>query len=575
MDALIITLGHNSSAIYVQDGNIVSGYEEERLSEIKSDSAFPSKAIKKITDNGPDKFDMIYVGHWFVMGEFINSKYGQKDYLLKLLKSGSERDIVSVSPKVSHHDTHMASAYAFAGQYGFDLNSEGSAILVADGFGTFSEAISLYKYSDKLEDFTSVGPMATDGYPIHKRHFGFQNSLGLLYQYSTAFQKMKMHNHEYKMLGYEAHIYELELDQIEKIDYCIGEAVDSRLKELQKIRVNNEMDPIVNVEALQEVRESVYNELTNMLKFCEVPNETDDDLYHVRIACSYYTQNVVEGVILEYVKQNNIKKLVVVGGLFYNVKLNNNLSKIVESFCAMPLAGDQGAGLGLYHIYNRNLKFPKFLDWGVRYDKASDYAKFNLENNGSKIHVTTSREKALSIVIENIEKYGFVNFVDKSMEFGPRALGFTSTIALPTSQMCQLINQLNNRTDVMPMAPFMLQSQLEERCKGKLNIVGSLEYMITAVDLDADKCSDMPGASHKYLHPISGEVVYTCRPQIVDSNKFLYVLCKKFGPLINTSFNYHGVPIVYNCEQVVKSHDYQVSNAPEGVNVNTVVLVEA
>ena len=52
MRYLLITLGHGSSAIYIDDEkNIVIGYEQERLSGIKADSQFPKDAINEIINN--------------------------------------------------------------------------------------------------------------------------------------------------------------------------------------------------------------------------------------------------------------------------------------------------------------------------------------------------------------------------------------------------------------------------------------------------------------------------------------------------------------------------------------------
>jgi len=50
MKVLVLSLGHNSSAILVEDGHIVAGYEEERLSGIKADSTFPQMAILQLLD---------------------------------------------------------------------------------------------------------------------------------------------------------------------------------------------------------------------------------------------------------------------------------------------------------------------------------------------------------------------------------------------------------------------------------------------------------------------------------------------------------------------------------------------
>ena len=48
MSRLLLSLGHNASAVLIRNGHIVAGYEEERLSKIKSDSSFPRMAIEQL-----------------------------------------------------------------------------------------------------------------------------------------------------------------------------------------------------------------------------------------------------------------------------------------------------------------------------------------------------------------------------------------------------------------------------------------------------------------------------------------------------------------------------------------------
>jgi predicted NodU family carbamoyl transferase len=74
-----------------------------------------------------------------------------------------------------------------------------------------------------------------------------------------------------------------------------------------------------------------------------------------------------------------------------------------------------------------------------------------------------------------------------------------------------------------------------------------------------------PGASHYY--PLTGKS--TCRPQIVsESDVLMNSLLDEFGPLINTSFNYHGVPIAFEADSIEYSHDKQNGAG----NITTVVI---
>ena len=69
-DGLVLTLGHNSSAILVRDNRIVAGYETERLTGIKSDSAFPEKPIVELEKRfGFRPQTDVYVSHWELVGD--------------------------------------------------------------------------------------------------------------------------------------------------------------------------------------------------------------------------------------------------------------------------------------------------------------------------------------------------------------------------------------------------------------------------------------------------------------------------------------------------------------------------
>jgi len=146
---------------------------------------------------------------------------------------------------------------------------------------------------------------------------------------------------------------------------------------------------------------------------------------------------------------------------------------------------------------------------------------------------------------------GMVNIVRGSMEFGPRSLCNTATIALPNMDVVERINKMNNRTTVMPMAPAVTRDWAESNLVGCDKIVGSLEYMIATRQVVTN---EIPGASHFY--PLTGQS--TCRPQIIHEDDYLmHELLNEFGPLINTSFNYHGVPIVFDAASISYSHRQQ------------------
>lgn len=187
---LLLTLGHNSSAVLVSDnGYVLCGYENERLSKIKSDSHFPALAIEEIQKSYVIPSDVnIYVSHWFTDCKLpeLPNKWWNPIYLLD--KFPNHR-LLSLNEDFTHHDAHAYSALAFLKM---DEREENSHIIVADGFGNFGETFSIYKL-----DKGSIPRL------LH-RAWGFDSSLGLLYQYATSYLDLKENQDEYKLLGYEA-----------------------------------------------------------------------------------------------------------------------------------------------------------------------------------------------------------------------------------------------------------------------------------------------------------------------------------------------------------------------------------
>lgn len=531
--SLAISLGHNSSAVLIQDGVVLGGYEEERFNEVKSSSAFPINAIGALMQrfNLPSDTD-VYVGHWFIDAELPSpNKYWDPAIIKSLFPNG---EIHSLSKEFTHHDSHLESAMVFAGS---DFADSYTAI-VADGFGSFGECLSIYRCQGS-------------SYTMIHRVWGFEKSLGLLYQYATAFMGMKMHNHEYKMLAYEVHIGEVVSSAQQAIlDDIAQQHAKMLLKQMYSHNVSSQYDPVSNIEALPMIQMYINDLLVRMLKAI---NMADCSERSRRIIVSYYVQSVVEMVILELVSLTSADNLLVVGGLFYNVKLNHMLAnRISGKFCAMPLAGDQGAALGVYNHYKGDLKWPDHLYWGHR-----DLSVEGFEHIPGLI-VVDSEDEAQVLIEHNLKAYGWVNLVRGAMEYGPRALCHTSTIALPNTQVAQDINRANARTMEMPFAPVMTYDQARHHFMDVDKVHKSLEYMIMARQFKTGQHVLVAGAAHHY----PGPNVYTGRPQITK-DPMMVSLLNSFGTLINTSFNFHGVPIVNTMQQIAKSHSQQRATAPD------------
>lgn len=540
MDSIVLSLGHNSSAIAIRDGHILGGYETERFTGKKADSAYPKQAIEKlIADHAIDTNATVFTGHWFLDGRMPaqSNKYIDYDHLHSVLPG---HGIESLHAEFSHHDSHIESAMVFAG----DDFAPTYHAFVMDGFGSFGECFSVYQVTGA-------------SYKLLNRWFGYEKSLGMLYQYATAYMGMKQHNHEYKILAYEVHAGEYsDVDAIK--GYADQQAAD-HVRDMIVGQMDSTYDPMISLEALPRIQLAISDRLD---RFCVEFNIDKGDEREFRSCVSHFVQRFVESVAMTIIRMYSPKDALLVGGLFYNVKLNSLISKQVTGrTCIMPLAGDQGAGLGVYQHHVGDLVWPGHLNWGHR--------DLNFKSKHAGLVVVPTMDDAKQLIELELSRIGFVNLVRGAMEFGPRALCNTSTIALPNLHVCGEINEANGRTTEMPMAPFMARSTAQRIFADCDKIHKSLEYMIVTRDYQEGMGDMFDGAAHYY--PDQG--VYTGRPQVTDDPDLLDILGTLHDEdvLVNTSFNYHGQPIVMGQESIENAHAMQCKNKTH-LNIKTIVV---
>jgi len=541
MSRLLLSLGHNSSAILVDGGHIVAGYEEERLSKIKSDSTFPRLAIQQLEKLHTEMFkdiSDIYISHWFVDGTLpeIHDKYFDPLYFEFNIPKAR---IHSVSMDFTHHDAHAWSACSFIGP---TFSKENTLIVVADGFGNFGETISLYWLGHHNEP------------KLIRRSFGYQSSLGLMYQYATAFLGLKENQDEYKLLGYEAHISDYLLDEeIEKLQRSIIHNADVHLEIINSLDTFDRYDPLLALDALPALRVHYGIHFQKVLDKLDINDVYSDDARRSIIA--YYVQSRLEYSMKTIVSKYKPMNLILVGGLFMNVKLNNELSKMVNEISIMPLAGDQGAAIGLYQAMESDFIWPDHLNWGTREFYSILCDRLHMFMCDDPVEYT-------QFIIDLLKQDKIVNVIKGNMEFGARALGSTTTLALPSKENVEYINELNGRNTIMPMAPVVTRRSANNLFENVDRVHQSLEYMVCTRDYRTipEECM---GAVHSLpIFRLNSASNLTGRPQVIDSNHWLYPVLKVMPHemLINTSFNEHGMPICYSMQDILRCHQYQLSN---------------
>lgn len=561
---LLLTLGHNSSAVAVRDGKVIAGYEEERHERLKSCSIFPLiSAIKCIEAAKPtkDEDNVIFVSHWFDDYDFqtnnhqkIHEKYWNNDYI-ESLKRDYNFKVISLSKDFTHHDAH---AYAVTGFYEFHKGGNQDAlILVADGFGNQQEVMSLYGLT-----YDELGMRHVD---LFHRAYGYENSLGLFYQYATSYTGMTENQDEYKFLGYESHIHEVIDDESYALLHMEADKFSQEMIEglEHSTKIPKSIDSkYVNVVLLNSVKEKYqkkFDSLLSKIKFVDDPEN-----FNKRVIIGNFIQTVLEQVASHFVKKHSPGTLLVNGGIFYNVKLNNKLERLSEKFSVIPLAGDQGAAIGMYIKNIGPFDFSN-LFWGHR-DIKGEVEKLDVNSLPENVEIYHNKESLVNRIVDLLKNNEIPQVVLGSMEFGPRALCHTTTYSIPYKENVELINTYNKRNTVMPMAPIMLRHNLDYFFDEKQfnKTIGSDGFMILTYDYTINHCDLYSGIMHKY----PDEDLYSGRPQVVDldGSTVSLILEKIQGTakaLINTSYNVHGKPIVLSVEHAIDDFKYQLGRAQE------------
>lgn len=581
---LLISLGHNSSAIFVDNSDPqqqeIIGYEQERLSGIKADSQFPRDAINEITKHvSSNKFRgcCVLISHWFNFGPHLtaNKYITQND--IDWLRYICGSDIHMCERGFTHHDAHAYSAYEFFKYHRSNYDVKGPIMcLVVDGFGNNGEILSLYT-TDEIKGISLV-----------RRVYGYDASLGLMYQYATAFVGMKENQDEYKFLGYEAHIDEyVDKQQLDTIDHIIETQKEQLIKWFDTHSKEPEYYPsneVIDFKLLNKVREDWYEVFTDVLD--SIGFKSDKTRFAARCVIAYFIQQLCERTLVAWLNDNyNPENLIVAGGVFYNVKLNQALCEkcTQKLFSVMPLAGDQGAAIGMYAKYcNRQFEFGN-LCWGKRnFYNVEKLVKQKQDKNTRLVYAKIKSSTELENVQENIARLiadnNIVNLVIGNMEFGPRALCHTSTLFLPTSENIHCNNVMNGRNEVMPCAPVCTRDNAGElfTCDSKLDsVVGSDKYMICTHTYAKPYSSHYGGIMHK--KPL--EDSFTGRPQIVDISEFIYEVLDlveqitDYKALVNTSFNVHGRPIAFDTISILQNYEYQCEHAVNGKEPYLFIIV--
>ena len=537
--------GHDSGAAIIKENEILVAINEERLTRRKLEIKFPYKSIQACLDYlkikhsdiseitistsdpaktlariAPSTKDEYYLIRRRKKDlTFLN--FQKKKFKYKLTELKPNWITTSISKKiiqkelnkigfnnyrlsiVDHHISHVAAA-AFCS--GFDE----SLVITLDGLGDgVSGTVNIFK-DKKLKNISTISA---------------KDSFGIFFEHVTNLMNMRELEDEGKVMALADYAYPISDKENPLLNFFSVEGLNI------KARYNSL---------------KMYKELKKIL--WKYPSEQFANMAQKTL--EHYIIKLIQNII----KETGLKKIALSGGVASNVKVNmkiRNLPECEECF-VFPHMGDGGLALGaaMYRNYQLNevtsYKFDS-IAFGLEYSNEEIENELKQANLNYKAPLNLEEE-----TVELITQGNIILWFQDRMEYGPRALGSRSILALPNKPNIkdELNLKLKKRVWYQPFCPSLLEEDapvLLEDFNGKPNYFMTMAYevreefkqeLIAVINVDG-----------------------SCRPQILGKNnnskyakllKAIKVLTGK-GVVLNTSFNIHGEPLVCSPKDAIKT----------------------
>ena len=570
MYILGIHIGHESAAALLKNGNIIGAIQEERFDRIKNSSNFPTNAIEFLLEKAnispndisnivlPGKelgkelpFDVLkrrlgYKGQGIIFklklffayllksNSIRKNIYNIKDTENFITKHLKKIGFLSAEIKfLDHHLCHAASAY-------YSSPFENCLIVTQDGKGDGASGTIFIGEKGKLIEIARQKDI---------------DSVGQLYAEITRFVGFKPNRHEGKITGLAA--YGESKNIIDKFNLLI----ESNYPTLKRSNILSNQSGWKKSLSLSD-KIKLYSSHPDILPYnisafqfnywlkLNFSHENRENLAAaIQTSVENWTVNLCGKHISKNLKDNS-KNIVLAGGLFANVKINQRILEEsgAENIFIQPAMGDSGLALGAAQF--------KWKDYDNRKQNKNifndSYLGKEYSNKDIEILLKNNKEKFSYKKYDNIENE-IGNFLNQGLivgnlqgrsEWGPRALGNRSILIRPTDKnINDIVNDRLYRSEFMPFAPSVLDYRASDYFKNyRENHIAS-EYMTITYDVFEEKVAEIQAVVH---------IDNTARPQIVKSskNKRYYNIIKAYeklsgiGCIVNTSFNLHEEPIV-------------------------------
>jgi carbamoyltransferase len=532
---------HNASVSLLEDGKILFSLQEERINGIKNFNGFPKDALARALEwhkIGLDDIDLFAFGTLYNPA-WKDSKATKERYALPAWRKSGE-DLFKATPLFGlyksqkqrqrekflegkgiaknktrfyhHHTAHAASALYCSG-----FSGERTLVLTLDGGG----------------DDTCAGVyISENGYLRQVALTPEGNSVGNLYAVATFYMGMTPLEHEYKLMGMAPYSQE---------KYFSG--------------IARGLDQLLAVNTLRFQR-STRATTSNSLPYLDrIFRRQRFDA--VCGALQDFTERLVVKWVKNAIRETGIRRVCLSGGVFMNVKLNKLIAELpeVEHLFVMPSCGDEsnamGASLLAYreHCIAEGAETKTYPLSDLYLGEAFDTGVIRDEIQKAGYTFTTD-PNVNKYVAEMLAENKIVARCSGRSEWGARALGNRSILANPASfeTVSKINDAIKMRDFWMPFAGTVPVHEMDNYLKNPKKIPSP--YMMMAFDT-TEKRDTIRAATHPKDK--------TIRPQILlrEQNPDYYSLIEQFagltgtGCVLNTSFNLHGLPMVYHPKEAL------------------------
>lgn len=565
---------HDSAAVLVKDGKVVSAAQEERFTRKKHDPGFPENAIKFcLESNGLSAKDVDYFVFYdkpLLKFERLLETYlhyvprGFKSFLLSMpiwlkeklfLRQLIVKELNKISgtkkysPKLlfsTHHKSHAASAF-------YPSPFQEAAVLCMDGVGEWATTSVWSGKNSKLELLWTID---------------FPHSLGLLYSAFTYFTGFKVNSGEYKLMGLAPY----------------GNPIYTDLIESELIDIKPDGTFHLNMDYFEYPVGSVMTNNKFAKLFGGPPRSKEAKITQREMDLAASIQVVTEKVVLRLAKtirqETGHKNLCLAGGVALNCVANGKLLRenIFENIWVQPASGDAGGALGAaLAVWYEYLDNERSVDQN-RTDSMSgaylgpEFSQTEIQSFLDTLnakYIKLKEKNLFSTVATELKEGKVVGWFQGKMEFGPRALGNRSILGDPrNSEMQKTMNlKIKYRESFRPFAPAVIFEDLGKyfdlaKPSPYMLLVDNVKKELLVEQLAVKTHEDLIDKinSLRSTLPAITHIDNSARIQTVhkDTNQKFYELLLTFkeltgcSVLVNTSFNVRGEPIVCSPEDAYR-----------------------